>query len=83
MFGAPQLTEDGLERTFALNHMSYFVMMLGLKERLFASAHARVVNTASDAHESGWLDLEDLNSDKFYPGSIGDKLRYGGPPFRV
>ena len=53
MFGTRQLTEDGLERTFALNHMSYFVMTQGLRERLAASAPARVVNTASDAHTSG------------------------------
>jgi NAD(P)-dependent dehydrogenase (short-subunit alcohol dehydrogenase family) len=40
MFGGPrQLTEDGLERTFALNHMSYFVLTLELLGRLSASAH--------------------------------------------
>jgi len=34
MFGSRQLTQDGLERTFALNHMSYFVLTHGLRERL-------------------------------------------------
>ncbi|MGA9506467.1 MAG: SDR family NAD(P)-dependent oxidoreductase, partial [Terriglobales bacterium] len=55
MFGSRQLTEDGLERTFALNHVSYFVLTHGLRERLVASAPARVVNTASDAHQVGAL----------------------------
>src|ERR1700733_11861158 len=51
MFGSRQLTEDGLELTFALNHMAYFVLTHGLRERLVASAPARVVNTSSDAHQ--------------------------------
>ena len=37
LFATRQLTEDGLERTFALNHMAYFVMTEGLRERLLAS----------------------------------------------
>ena len=40
MFGTRQLTEDGLERTFALNHMSYFMMTQRLRDRLVASAPA-------------------------------------------
>jgi NAD(P)-dependent dehydrogenase (short-subunit alcohol dehydrogenase family) len=45
---------DRLERTFALNHMAYFVLTHQLRERLIASAPARVVNTASDvARQSG------------------------------
>src|SRR5437764_7788429 len=49
MFGVRQLTEDGLERTFTLNHIAYFSLTHGLRERLLASAPARIVNTASDA----------------------------------
>src|SRR5579864_178930 len=45
-----QVTEDGLESTFATNHVSYFVLTHGLWERLLASAPARVINTASHAH---------------------------------
>jgi NAD(P)-dependent dehydrogenase (short-subunit alcohol dehydrogenase family) len=36
LFGSRRLTEDGLEHTFALNHMSYFVVTEGLRERLLA-----------------------------------------------
>jgi NAD(P)-dependent dehydrogenase (short-subunit alcohol dehydrogenase family) len=38
IFGTRKLTEDGLERTFALNHMGYFVLTEGLRERLLASS---------------------------------------------
>jgi len=83
MFGTRQLTEDGLERTFALNHMSYFMMTQGLRDRLAASAPARVVNTASDAHTSGTVDFDDLQSEKAYHSNLKDWLRYGGPAFKV
>ena len=50
VFAHRALTADGLERTFALNHMAYFVLTHQLRERLVASAPARIVNTASAAH---------------------------------
>ena len=50
LFGTRRLTEDGLEYTFALNHMSYFVVTEGLRERLLASGSARIINTASASH---------------------------------
>jgi NAD(P)-dependent dehydrogenase (short-subunit alcohol dehydrogenase family) len=83
MFGARQLTEDGLERTFALNHMAPFVLAHGLRERLLASAPARVVNVASDAHELATLDFDDLQSAKAYRGNLLETLRYGGPGLKV
>jgi NAD(P)-dependent dehydrogenase (short-subunit alcohol dehydrogenase family) len=83
MFGARQLTEDGLERTFALNHMAYFILTHGLRERLLASAPARVVNTSSDAHEAATLDFNDLQSAEAYRGNFLESLRYGGPGFKV
>ena len=66
MFGSRQMTEDNLELTFATNHMAYFVLTLGLRERLFASSPARIVSTASDAHKGRVLDFEDLQSTKGY-----------------
>jgi NAD(P)-dependent dehydrogenase (short-subunit alcohol dehydrogenase family) len=62
MFGSRQLTEDNLERTFAINHMAYFVLTQGLRERLLASAPARIVNTASAAHQGAKLDFDDLQA---------------------
>jgi NAD(P)-dependent dehydrogenase (short-subunit alcohol dehydrogenase family) len=64
MFGSRQMTEDNLELTFAINHMAYFVLTLGLRERLLASSTARIVNTASDAHKGRVLDFDDLQSAK-------------------
>ena len=64
LFATRRLTEDGLERTFALNHMAYFVMTEGLRERLLASSPARIINTASAAHQRATLDFDDLQSVK-------------------
>jgi NAD(P)-dependent dehydrogenase (short-subunit alcohol dehydrogenase family) len=68
MFNERRVTEDGLERTFALNHMAYFVLSNRLKERLVAAAPARVVNVASDAHRDNTLDFSDLQSARDYRG---------------
>jgi NAD(P)-dependent dehydrogenase (short-subunit alcohol dehydrogenase family) len=68
MFGARRETPDHLELSFALNHMAYFVLTLGLRERLLASTPARVVNTASDAHRGNHLTFDDLQSTRGYSG---------------
>ena len=70
LFGARRLTEDGLERSFAVNHMAYFVLTHGLRERLLASAPARVVNTASTMHRVAWLDFDDLQFARYYNGVL-------------
>jgi len=66
MFNARRVSEDGLEMTFATNHLSYFVLTNLLKSRM--GAGSRVVNTASDAHKGAHLDFEDLQSAKHYSG---------------
>jgi NAD(P)-dependent dehydrogenase (short-subunit alcohol dehydrogenase family) len=68
LFNNRETTVDGLERTFATNHMSYFVLTEALKDRLIASAPARIVSTASDAHKGARLDLDDLQSTRGYSG---------------
>ena len=73
LFAQRRLTEDGLERTFALNHMAYFVMTAGLRERLLASGPARIINTASAAHQGATLDFDDLQSAK----NFGGRKAYG------
>jgi NAD(P)-dependent dehydrogenase (short-subunit alcohol dehydrogenase family) len=70
---ARKLPEDGLETTFALNHMAYFVVTGGLRERLVASAPARVVSTASAAHQDARLDFDDLQLAK----NFGPMKAYG------
>ncbi len=68
LFNSRRVTEDGLELTFALNHMAYFVLTHGLRERLVASAPARVINTSSNAHRRARVDFEDLQSANGYNG---------------
>ncbi len=60
MFSERLLTEDGLERTFALNHMSYFVITSVLKDRVVATPGGRIVNTSSSAHRNARVDYNDL-----------------------
>ena len=68
LFSSRQVTADGLEMTFATNHMSYLVVTLGLAERLHATPDARVINTSSHAHKGRHLDFDDLQSAKDYRG---------------
>ncbi len=68
MFQKREVTEDGLERTFALNHMAYFVLTNLLRDRLVASSPARIVSVASDAHRGVALDFSDLQSERRYSG---------------
>jgi NAD(P)-dependent dehydrogenase (short-subunit alcohol dehydrogenase family) len=69
LFGSRQVTADGLEMTFATNHMAYFLLTLGLRTSLLAAAPtARVINTASDAHKGKKLDFNDLQSAQSYSG---------------
>jgi NAD(P)-dependent dehydrogenase (short-subunit alcohol dehydrogenase family) len=68
LFGSRQVTEDGLEFTFATNHVSYFVLTQGLLKSLQAAAPSRVINTSSDAHKGAKLDFNDLQSANKYRG---------------
>jgi NAD(P)-dependent dehydrogenase (short-subunit alcohol dehydrogenase family) len=64
------LTEDGLERTLALNHMAYFLLTYELREPLAAAVPARFTNVASEAHEGARLDFRDLNLEQGYSGWV-------------
>jgi NAD(P)-dependent dehydrogenase (short-subunit alcohol dehydrogenase family) len=68
LFSQPEVTPEGLELTFALNHMAYFVLTEALREKLVASAPARIVSTSSAAHQGMRLDFSDLQSAKSYNG---------------
>ena len=62
------VTADGLERTFALNHLAPFLLTNLLLDRLEQSAPARVVTVASNAHATGRIDFDDLQGDRSYSG---------------
>jgi retinol dehydrogenase-14 len=62
------VTADGLEHTFALNHLAPFLLTSLLLERLKTSAPARVVTVSSGAQSMGSIDFDDLMGDRKYSG---------------
>jgi NAD(P)-dependent dehydrogenase (short-subunit alcohol dehydrogenase family) len=67
-FDRRKTTVDGLEYTFAFNHLAYFLLTHLLLDVLKASAPARIVNVSSAAEAMGKLDFSDLQSEKKYSG---------------
>jgi NAD(P)-dependent dehydrogenase (short-subunit alcohol dehydrogenase family) len=63
------VTTDGLERTFALNHLAPFLLTNLLLDRLKHSAPARVVTVASHVHARGRIDFDDLQGARSYSGA--------------
>jgi NAD(P)-dependent dehydrogenase (short-subunit alcohol dehydrogenase family) len=62
------VTADGLERTFALNHLAPFLLTSLLLERLTASAPARIITVSSGAQARGRIDFNDLQGERNYSG---------------
>jgi len=65
-FRGRQESVDGVELTFALNHLGYFLLTDLLLETIKVSAPARIVNVASDAHKGANFDLDDVQLTKKY-----------------
>lgn len=63
------VTADGLDHTFALNHLAPFLLTSLLLDRLIASAPARVVTVSSGAQSMGKIDFDDLMGEQKYSGS--------------
>ena len=66
MFATRQLTEDGIEATWAVNHLAPFLLTTLLLDRLQESAPARIVVTASDAHKGAHIPFDDLAAQRSY-----------------
>jgi NAD(P)-dependent dehydrogenase (short-subunit alcohol dehydrogenase family) len=62
------VTADGLERTFAVNHLAPFLLTNLLLDRLKQSASARVVTVSSNAQNLGRIDFNDLQGERSYSG---------------
>jgi NAD(P)-dependent dehydrogenase (short-subunit alcohol dehydrogenase family) len=63
------VTADGLERTFAVNHLAPFLLTSLLLDRLEQSAPARVVTVSSNAHAQGRIDFADLQGQRSWSGA--------------
>jgi retinol dehydrogenase 14 len=63
------VTADGLERTFALNHLAPFLLTNLLLDRLQQAGPARVVTVSSNAHASGRIEFDDLQGERSYSGA--------------
>lgn len=67
-FQRREVSEDGIERTFALNHLGYFLTTHLVMDLLKLSPSARIVNVASGAHLGAKLDFGNLQNAKAYSG---------------
>jgi NAD(P)-dependent dehydrogenase (short-subunit alcohol dehydrogenase family) len=68
IFVQRELTVDGIERTWALNHLAPFLLTTLLLDRLKASAPSRIITTASDAHKGKLIPFDDLNAEHSWRG---------------
>ncbi len=68
VFSTRQVTVDGFELTFALNHLAYFLLTSLLRDKIVASAPARIIVVSSEAHRGGRLDFSDLQGEHSFSG---------------
>ena len=63
-----EMTVDGIEMTFALNHLAYFLLTNLLLDTIKASAPARIICVSSGLHTSGKVDFDNLQGERSYGG---------------
>ena len=63
-----QLTDDGIELTWAVNHLAPFLLTGLILDRLKAQAPSRIITTASDAHHGATIPFDDLDAEEAYQG---------------
>ena len=68
MYAERRLTSDGIEQTWAVNHLAPFLLTTLLLDRLKASAPARIITTTSDAHKGKLIPFDDINAERSYKG---------------
>ena len=66
VFSRRTVTRDGVEATFAVNHLAGFLLTELVLDRIRESAPARIVFTSSEGHFSGTLDLDDIGFERGY-----------------
>jgi retinol dehydrogenase-14 len=75
IFATRTLTVDDYEYTFALNHLSYFLLTNLLLDTLISNAPSRIINVSSNSHEGATLDFADLQNEHHY--NFGGYKAYG------
>jgi NAD(P)-dependent dehydrogenase (short-subunit alcohol dehydrogenase family) len=75
IYARRQVSADGIELTWAVNHLAPFLMTTLLLDRLKASQPARIVTTSSGAHEGARIRFDDLNAERSWGGA--GFTRYG------
>jgi NAD(P)-dependent dehydrogenase (short-subunit alcohol dehydrogenase family) len=63
-----ELTEDGIEKQFAVNHLAYFLLTHLLYPSIRNSPNARIINIGSDSHQYGKINFQNLNLQNEYHG---------------
>jgi NAD(P)-dependent dehydrogenase (short-subunit alcohol dehydrogenase family) len=66
VFSTRTLSKDGIEATFAVNHLAPYLLTRLLLDLIVKSAPARVVNVSSENHYTGTMDFDDLGFEKGY-----------------
>jgi NAD(P)-dependent dehydrogenase (short-subunit alcohol dehydrogenase family) len=61
-----RITEDGLEETFQINHLSYFILAISMIDLLAKSDDARIINMSSGGHKSAVFDPDNFQSEKYF-----------------
>lgn len=69
MFNKREVTQEGFERTFAVNYLGPFLLTHELLDLLKSSAPSRIINVSSGLAKNGKVDLDDLQSQKNYAGT--------------
>ena len=73
-FSKKTLTDEGIESTFALNHLAYFQLTNLLLSHLKKQNNCRIINVASDAHIGVDIDFNNLQGERNYNGWNAYKL---------
>jgi NAD(P)-dependent dehydrogenase (short-subunit alcohol dehydrogenase family) len=66
VYSGRELTVDGIEQTWAVNHLAPFLLTALLQDRLKESAPARVITTSSNAHTGAHIPFDDMAGEKSY-----------------
>jgi NAD(P)-dependent dehydrogenase (short-subunit alcohol dehydrogenase family) len=78
-----QLSVDGIEMTFALNHLASFFLTDLLLDMIKASAPARIINVSSDAHASGKIEFDNLQGERDFRPSAYDNSKLANISFTL